>query len=318
MENMMRVYMASIRKTAMAVLFALIGVNSVSAQDLLVTNKGESLTVYNLEIGSTAIFYQLSTDANADIKRIAKTDVLIIRKADGTKIDPNAAAEPVAEVKTKPASSRALVYHPKREVVTVTPSSAIETDKKGVRKFSANTPGGHLMNFQILSGEEHTLTLLEGDYNDENGTYVIPDYVTIGGQQYAVTEIAESAFRKSKAQYVTFPSTLKKIGNGAFMFSNLKSIILPDGIEELGKAVFMRVRSKGFGGEPVDEIYLPESLKVIGSTCFWCCGSASSYRGYTQAFFSCMPVFITEGNCKDFGIDEEAVKAYNQALRDKR
>lgn len=59
------------------------------AQDVLVTNDGESLKVYNLEIGPSAIFYQLSQAEGAEIKRIAKSDVLIIRKADGTKIDPN-------------------------------------------------------------------------------------------------------------------------------------------------------------------------------------------------------------------------------------
>ena len=62
----------------------------VYCQDVLVTNEGESLKVYNLEIGPSTIFYQLSDASNAEIKRIAKSDVLIIRKADGTKIDPNA------------------------------------------------------------------------------------------------------------------------------------------------------------------------------------------------------------------------------------
>ena len=68
----------------------LFGTQMLFAQDIIVTNEGESLKVYNMEIGPSAIFYQLSESPNAEIKRIAKSDVLIIRKTDGTKIDPNA------------------------------------------------------------------------------------------------------------------------------------------------------------------------------------------------------------------------------------
>ena len=76
------------KKLLLGIAFLLCNVG-VSAQDVLVTNDGESLKVYNLEIGPSTIYYQLSDEANADIKRIDKSDVLIIRKADGTKIDPN-------------------------------------------------------------------------------------------------------------------------------------------------------------------------------------------------------------------------------------
>lgn len=80
-------------------------------QDVLVTNDGESLKVYNMEIGPSAIFYQLSDAANAEIKRIAKTDVLIIRKADGTKIDPN--AETVLQGTSLNSNANASVVNPK-------------------------------------------------------------------------------------------------------------------------------------------------------------------------------------------------------------
>ena len=70
----------------------LLGTQMLFAQDIIVTNEGESLKVYNMEIGPSSIFYQLSESSNAEIKRIAKSEVLIIRKTDGTKIDPNADA----------------------------------------------------------------------------------------------------------------------------------------------------------------------------------------------------------------------------------
>lgn len=319
MEMMYRMIHEWSRKTGMVLLFSMMSVTGAVAQDLLVTNSGESLTVYNLEIGPTAVFYQLSADANADIKRIAKTDVLIIRKADGTKIDPNAAVDPAEETKKKASSSRALRELPKHEVVTAVPSTPIETDNKDVRKFSVNTAEGLTLNFQVLSEEKHTLAVIPGEYNDYEKTYVIPDYVTIDGQQYAVTEIADRAFFWCKLQYVIFPSTLKKIGERAFSTSNIKAIILPEGLEEIGESAFGAVRWRPKkGSKNVDEIYIPESVTRIGSNCFYNCGGQSSFRLFCQAYFSCMPSMIKEGNCKNFGIDEEAVRAYNEALKDKQ
>ena len=60
------------------------------AQDMLVTNEGKSMTIYNLEISEQSIFFQLSNKADAPLQKMLKKDVLIIKKADGTKLDLNA------------------------------------------------------------------------------------------------------------------------------------------------------------------------------------------------------------------------------------
>ena len=60
------------------------------AQDMLVTNEGKSLTIYNLEISDQSIFFQLQDKADAPLQKMLKKDVLIIKKADGTKLDLNA------------------------------------------------------------------------------------------------------------------------------------------------------------------------------------------------------------------------------------
>ena len=62
---------------------------TLHAQDIIVTNQGDQIKAYNIEIGSSAIFYQLSERSDADIKRIAKKDVLIIKEANGTIIFQN-------------------------------------------------------------------------------------------------------------------------------------------------------------------------------------------------------------------------------------
>ena len=57
---------------------------SAMAQDMLVTNEGKSMTIYNLEISEQSIFFQLSDKADAPLQKMLKKDVLIIKKADGT------------------------------------------------------------------------------------------------------------------------------------------------------------------------------------------------------------------------------------------
>ena len=99
---------------------------------------------------------------------------------------------------------------------------------------------------------------------------------------------------------------MKAIRHQAFYKVPLCKIILNDGVEYIGVWTFMDCR--------VDEIYIPTTVKYIGSMSFLRATQASSYRGFSQGFFSCMPIFITEGNCKDYGIDEEAVRAYEKAL----
>ena len=87
------------------------------AQDMLVTNEGKSMTIYNLEISEQSIFFQLSNKADAPLQKMLKKDVLIIKKADGTKLDLNA---PQAEV-----PSQASKPTPKEEsgIVYVTPET---------------------------------------------------------------------------------------------------------------------------------------------------------------------------------------------------
>lgn len=63
---------------------------AITAQDMLVTNEGKSMTIYNLEISDQSIFFQLSDKVDAPLQKMLKKDVLIIKKADGTKLDLNA------------------------------------------------------------------------------------------------------------------------------------------------------------------------------------------------------------------------------------
>ena len=269
------------------------------AQDIIVKKDGTILNVYNLEESSNSYFYTLEATSGANVLKINKDDVFSIKKKDGTTVT----AEPAA-------SQPAATAH--REPVTAQLSSEITT-KKGKKSFSARTPDGHELNYTVLSPANRTLAVVKGEYHESE--YVIPEKVQVNDEVYVVTEIGDEAFvQEYTVRDVQFPTTLKRIGENAFTYSALERIILPEGIEELAANAFLWTGWKGnflvtTNNNRVSEIYIPSTIKKIGSNCFLRCGNELSFRGYCKAYFSSLPDFVTESNCLSFGIDEEAVRA---------
>ena len=62
-------------------------VTGLNAQDTMVTKSGDIKTVYSVEISPSAVFYKSSDAADAQIERIAKEDLFMIKRLDGTMYD---------------------------------------------------------------------------------------------------------------------------------------------------------------------------------------------------------------------------------------
>lgn len=79
---------------------------ALRAQETLITNKGDILTVYDVEIGNTSVFYKLSAEEEAS-RKISKADVVMIKYKDGkvVRMDAPADAAAAASVSPQPASS---------------------------------------------------------------------------------------------------------------------------------------------------------------------------------------------------------------------
>lgn len=265
------------------------------AQDVIVLKDGSILNVYNLEESETSYFYTMSPAEGATTLKINKSDVFSVKKGEVTTITqaPATAAAPAT-----PAT-------PEYQPVTAQYSRDIEVRRNSNHCFSAITPDGHELNYQVISEADRRVSVIKGTYHARE--YVIPDYVKMGDKTYTVTEVDEEAFlRENTVRLVRFPRTLKKIGESAFTFANLERIDLPDGLEELGPKAFA---GTGFR-ETSPVIYVPSTVVKMGKECFRSCGRNLSYRGYCQEYFSNLPSFITEDNCTDYGIDEEAVEAF--------
>ena len=273
----------------------LLAVSYAMAQDIIVKKDGTILKVYNLEESDISYFYTLESLEDAAIQKINKNDVFSVKKNGERKV-----------------ISKIHPQRPTHDPVTAQISCEIINNKKG-QFFSARTPDGHELNYQILSSEDHTLAVCPGKYRENK--YIIPEYVQVNDQVYTVTEIGEKAFHKeSKVLRVQIPTTLKIIRKNAFTYCPIQRISLPEGLQELADAAFENAGCNFQSGKSytLKEIYIPSTIKKIGIDCFRKCGADTSPRGYCQAYFSNMPDFVTEGNCNTYGIDEKAVRAFNE------
>lgn len=69
----------------LAVLFA-VTISSVMSQDLIVRQDGETIKAYRTDVGKSTVYYQLEDNDESPILSISKSEVLIIKMQDGTKI----------------------------------------------------------------------------------------------------------------------------------------------------------------------------------------------------------------------------------------
>jgi len=73
-----------IKKTFLYLVMVSMGMMMASAQDLIVPKSGDPINAYNLEQGDDYLFYTQNKDLDSPILRIAKNDVLMVRKANGS------------------------------------------------------------------------------------------------------------------------------------------------------------------------------------------------------------------------------------------
>lgn len=277
--------------------------------DLLVKQDGESLKVYNLDISSSdKIYYTLTEDDDAPLQRISKNNVLIIKKADGTKIDPN--------------------YSGQQSTIVISNPVKVNPGNHNPVTYDANSSKGNILNvigpdnqeitMRILSQSEKTLAVVKPrkglEYNQS--VYIIPEYVKFNDEVFTTTVIEEGAFKNigfwandNNIKEIVLPITLKEIGKNAFAGrEGLGRIIIPDSVEKIGDAAFAYCgRQNTF-----EQLFIPESVKYIGADAFRFVGPNTSYRGYFQGYLSSIPVYVTIGNCTNIGIDEEAIEAYEK------
>ena len=296
----------------MLLLFGCMTFCTFQAQDVIVKNNLEALTVYNLEISDNFVFYQLSADEGAAIQKLPLKEIMIIRKADGTKIDPSEAKPATtSDSELNKTYSRILIPQEFREEVTAQVCSEIRKKKTGY-EFNALTSEDNILVFSVISEEMHTLKVINRKKTTKE--CVIPEYVDINGTLYSVTEIGEAAFMNCRTESCQFPKTLKRIGKRAFYQSFLRKIILPEGLEYIEQEAFYRaghyLDEAYYKKVDVEEIYIPTTVKDIGKDAFREMGDITSFRGYFQGKIDCLPKWINSENGQIYGLDDNAIEEY--------
>lgn len=121
------------RKTLSFGLLALLATQALQAQDIIVTNDLRIIEAHRLEIGESRLFYSESPSSDAAFVSIMKSDVLVLRRSDGTKMlfddaapQPQQASQPAEEPQMAPplAVEEEKEVTPQSQTVKVSPTPA--------------------------------------------------------------------------------------------------------------------------------------------------------------------------------------------------
>ena len=143
----------------------------------------------------------------------------------------------------------------------------------------AETKIGDLRYSYVTGGS--TATVIQDESYKELTAVTIPSTITIGERSYQVTaidnyaflycpklvaltlseglqSIGKNAFASNGFSELTFPSTLRSIGDNAFInCTQIKTLVIPEGVEAIGKSAFAYMWDLKY-------LELPSTLKEIG------------------------------------------------------
>lgn len=130
--------------------------------------------------------------------------------------------------------------------------------------FSAVSPSGHTLYYNILDATAHTLIVTYPaanwtGYTRPTGTLVIPGTVSYMGTNYTVTVIGEDAFNGcSGVTAVTLPNTVIVVEEDAFYDCHISNLTIPDNVKRIYSGAFTR----GTGGA-INNLYVPDGIEYI-------------------------------------------------------
>ena len=130
--------------------------------------------------------------------------------------------------------------------------------------FSAVSPSGHTLYYNILDATAHTLIVTYPaanwtGYTRPTGTLVIPGTVSYMGTNYTVTVIGEDAFNGcSGVTAVTLPNTVIVVEEDAFYDCHISNLTIPDNVKRIYSGAFTR----GTEGS-INNLYVPDGIEYI-------------------------------------------------------
>ena len=146
--------------------------------------------------------------------------------------------------------------------------------------FSATSPSGHTLYYEIISGTTNVGVVRPGIGNSFNnyvsGNVVIPDTVSYNGVIYNVTELKNTSsvygtfFGCSDLSSITIPNSCTIIGDWSFTnCSGLTSVTIPNTVTTIGIYAFS-------GCTSLTSVVIPNSVTTIGNYAFHSCSGLTS------------------------------------------
>lgn len=229
---------------------------------------------------------------------IAESTILALQKVGGggTSQSSQSAVNSLNTSNTlSPGSSQSSISDPNAINSIITQNRAVTELKSPVRQAAPE----NLDYEYALKDNAITITRYKGSSQE----LTIPDKLTIDGQEYPVTAIAEEAFSFSKTNVVlrkvTLPNSLKIIGERAFINNELIELDLPEQVTSIGNDAFrynhistltisdnsnlQTIGKTAFAYNRLSEVNLPQSLLNLGTRAFSDNGRYVVLRGESAA-----------------------------------
>ncbi len=114
------------------------------------------------------------------------------------------------------------------------------------------------LTYEVISTNPNEVRLTGG--TPPTSDLVIPDLVSDGVDSFAVVALGNTAFENAGLTSVSFPNTLRELGQITFRFNALTNVVIPEGITVIPQ--------RCFSNNDLTSVTLPSTLERIGFRAF--------------------------------------------------
>lgn len=179
---------------------------------------------------------------------------------------------------TNPAATEPVTTEPATTEPTTNPADIISVDPpREVIEYMNTAHKGDYVETKTASylvTEDHEVKITSVNVNNmkADGTFTVPDWVTVKSSICKVTSVGSGAFAGNKnIKKIKLGKNVTTIGKGAFKnCTSLKSVTFPSGLKTLSDQAFYNCRK-------LKAVKLPASVKTIGKAAFKNCVSMKKF-----------------------------------------
>ena len=185
--------------------------NTAMAQDVIITKDGDAMKVWGFEVSNSAVFYRESAKKDAPIKRMKKSDLLMIKYQDGRK-------EVIGDDSKDSSSNTASTQ---QESTSINQAIASEINEERIAAYNnqkvswkekPKAKNNYLFSYcklnieegSVLESDEVSITIETGEYDDK-------------GQYTSISHSANNQVIKVNARNKTNKTLYLDLGNTFFI-----------------------------------------------------------------------------------------------------